>query len=707
MKGQGTARTKCQASRPVVAKVAFLVACCWRLNGLSCCFTALSLRNLPQAVRLRRLEGSRARPVRLAVPLEFDEKVVGIDLGTTTSVVATVEAGLPEVIPNAEGSRGTPSIVAFTNNNEILVGEAAKRQAALNPTSTFHSVKRFIGRKLSEVSDNAALVPYTVSEADGRLMLTTADGHLHPEEVSAHVLKKLRDDAAEFLEASVEKAVITVPAYFNDAQRQATKDAGRIAGLEVLRISNEPTMAAFAYGLERRNRATLLVLDLGGGTFDVSLMDTGDGVCEVLATGGDTRLGGDDFDLRILSWLADTFESETGIDLRTDPQALQRISEAAEKAKIELSSVREATISVPFIATNEDGPLHLERALTTEKFMELCGDLIERCREPIFQALQDARIRMKEVTEVILVGGSSRIPAFQEFVHAVTGGKPVNSAVNPEEVVAVGAALQAAMICGEVHDIMLIDVTPLTLGCESLGGIMTPVIERNTAIPRKKSRIFTTSEDGQDEIEVNVYQGERPMAADNKLLGSFRLTGIPPAPAGVAKIEVTFEIDREGILTVSAKDWATRQRQVITIDDASTLQEWEVERLRLEATKNEYEDARQVEQAQVLQDAKYLVQHTEENLADLGPKVPEDARYDILPRVAALQVMLEQDDVDFAALQAMVKSLQYKMMLVGQRVYGKQTAPDGMPGPARPRPAGGAAGGGFVAEPVGQEQTAQ
>jgi len=614
--------------------------------------------------------------------------------------VAAVEAGVPEVVPNAEGERTTPSAVAFTKDGELLVGQVAKRQAVMNPTSTFQSVKRFVGRQYSEVADEIAAFPYTVLDADGKVKLDCpmVGRHLAPEEVSAHILRKLRDDAASYLNAKVEKAVITVPAYFNDTQRQATKAAGKIAGLEVLRIVNEPTMAALAYGLDQKNMSTVVVLDLGGGTFDVSLLEMGDGVCEVLATAGDAHLGGNDFDKRIVDWLADTFQGDEGVDLRQDKQALQRLVEASESAKIELSSLEEVRISVPFIAAGASGPLHIDTMLTRTKFEELCGDIIKRCQGPLLQALKDAKLKPKDIKEVVMVGGSSRIPAVLGFVRELTAHKPVNSAVNPEEVVAIGAAVQAAMIAGEVQDIMLIDVTPLTLGVETNGGVFSPVVDRNTSIPTKATRFFTTSADAQDAIEVVVLQGERPLAADNKTLGTFRLEGIPPAPAGIPKIEVTFEINLEGILTVSAKDWATRRRQEITLTGVSHLDDEEVDRIMEETEANWLDDELRKDRLELRYSAECLVKQTEENLADLGSKVPEDARQQLMPKLRVLQdAVAAQQETDYTVLKQSVQDMRLELMRLGQRVYGKQLAPDAAPGPAKPRPPGGTSGGGFRA----------
>lgn len=560
----------------------------------------------------RSAAGRSARCQRRAVRLEMGEKVVGIDLGTTNSVIAAVEAGQPSIVPNAEGERVTPSVVAFSGEGgkDVLVGRRAKRQAALNPRNTFHSVKRLLGRRFSEVSEHLEAVAYGIEDrGSGQVFLQCpiAGCSLAPEEVSAHVLRKLRQDAASYLNATVSKAVITVPAYFDDAQRQATKTAAGLAGLEVLRICNEPTMAALAYGLDQKNMSTVVVLDLGGGTFDVSVLEVGDGVCEVLGTAGDGHLGGDDFDQRIMKWLLARFEVKEGVDLSKDPQALQRLLEAAERAKVDLSTVQEARISVPFVAADENGPKHVDEVLTRVAFEELCGDLVQRLRAPVQRALKDGRTKAKDVSEVVLVGGSGRIPAVREMAKELTLGKPINSVVNPDEAVAVGAALQAAMIAGEVQDIMLIDVTPLTLGVETNGGIFTPVVERNSTVPAKGTRLFTTSADAQDEIEVVVLQGERPLAADNKMLGKFRLKGIPPAPAGIPKIEVTFALSLEGILTVSAKDWATRKKVQIKLDGINNVDDREVDRIFQEAEAKWMDDERRKEELELQYAAGHLV----------------------------------------------------------------------------------------------------
>src|SRR5574341_144658 len=507
-------------------------------------------------------------------------KAVGIDLGTTNSVVAVMEGGKPTVIVNNEGSRITPSVVAYTKTGEILVGQLAKRQAVLNPENTIYSSKRFIGRRYSEVQSEIKNVPYNVVAGPNDAVRFEIQGkQIAPEEVSAQVLRKLAGDAAKYLGEKVPDVIITVPAYFNDAQRQATKDAGKIAGLNVLRIINEPTAAALAYGLDKKANETILVFDLGGGTFDVSILEVGDGVFEVKATSGDTHLGGDDFDKRIVDWLAEEFLRDQGIDLRKDRQALQRLTEAAEKAKIELSSVVETNVSLPFVTADASGPKHLEMKLTRAKFEQLTADLVERCAEPVKQALADAKLTERDIDEVVLVGGATRTPAVQALARRMTGGKEPNQSVNPDEVVAIGAAIQAGVLAGEVKDVVLLDVTPLSLGIETLGGVMTPLIPRNTTIPTRKSETFSTAADNQTSVEVHVLQGERPMARDNRTLGRFHLVGLPAAPRGIPQIEVTFDIDANGIVNVSAKDLATQKEQAITITASSGLSKDDIDKM--------------------------------------------------------------------------------------------------------------------------------
>ncbi|MGI6469101.1 MAG: molecular chaperone DnaK [Syntrophomonadaceae bacterium] len=562
-------------------------------------------------------------------------KAVGIDLGTTNSVVAVIEGGNPTVIINAEGSRTTPSVVAFKEGKGRLVGQVAKRQGALNPEKTFYSVKRFMGRRFKEVEDERKLVPYQVVAGPNDAVRFKVDDKLYaPEEISAMVLSKLVEDAANYLGEKVVDAVITVPAYFNDAQRQATKDAGRIAGLNVLRIINEPTAAALAYGLDKKDNETILVFDLGGGTFDVSILEVGDGVFEVKATSGDTHLGGDNFDKAIVDWLAEEFKKDYGIDLRKDKQSLQRLTEAAEKAKVELSSVLETQISLPFITADADGPKHLDMKLTRAKFEDLVHDLVERLRGPIQTALADAGLSPRDIDEVILVGGSTRVPVVQKIVEEITGKKP-NMGVNPDEVVAVGAAIQAGVLSGEVKDVVLLDVTPLSLGVETMGGIMTRIIERNTTIPVRRSEIFSTAEDNQPAVDIHVLQGEREMARDNRSLGQFKLEGIPPAPRGIPQIEVTFDIDANGILKVTAKDKGTGKEQQVTISGSSNLDKGEIEKMINEAEAFKAEDRRRREEAEKRNQADALVYQVERQLNSVADQLPTADK-------ARLEAKLEQ-----------------------------------------------------------------
>jgi molecular chaperone DnaK len=550
-------------------------------------------------------------------------KAVGIDLGTTNSVIAAMEGGQPTVIPNAEGSRTTPSVVAFTDNGERLVGQVARRQAILNPKGTIYSAKRFIGRRYDEVESELTAVTYDVVPGpDDAVRFKVRDKLYAPEEISAMVLRKLVEDAGKFLGEKVTEAVITVPAYFNDAQRQATKDAGKIAGLEVLRIINEPTAAALAYGLDKKSNETVLVFDLGGGTFDVSILDVGEGVVEVRATSGDTHLGGDDFDRRLVDYLADEFQKENSIDLRKDAQALQRLFEASEKAKIELSSLTQTQVNLPFITADANGPKHLVVTVMRSTFDDITRDLVERTMEPVKQAMADAKVTENDIDEVILVGGSTRIPAVQNLVRRLTGGKDPNMTVNPDEVVAVGAAIQAAIIKGEVKDVLLLDVTPLSLGVETQGGLMTKVIERNTTIPARRTETFSTAEDNQTAVDIVVLQGERERAADNRVLGRFRLEGIRPASRGVPQIEVTFEIDANGILHVSARDRDTGAEQSITISDTTNLDKNEVERMIADAERNRADDQRLRQEVDARNQLDAVAYRVERRLQELGDQVP-------------------------------------------------------------------------------------
>jgi len=602
-------------------------------------------------------------------------KVLGIDLGTTNSAMAVLEGGEPTIIINAEGDRTTPSVVAFRKDGERVVGKAAKNQAVTNPENTITSIKRFIGRKFEETVSERKTVSYEVVKGkDGRVEVDIEGKAYTPEEISAMVLQKLKSDAEKYLGETITQAVITVPAYFNDMQRQATKDAGRIAGLEVMRIINEPTAAALAYGLDKGPESqTILVFDLGGGTFDVSILELGEGVFEVKSTNGDNHLGGDDWDHKVIDWLADRFKSDHGIDLRADKMALQRLKEAAERAKMELSTTQQTVINLPFITADASGPKHLDVTLSRAEFEKVTGDLLERTRKPVQSAMKDAGVSMGEIDEVILVGGSTRMPAVQELVKKMTGKDP-HMGVNPDEVVAVGAAIQAGVLSGDVKDILLLDVTPLSLGVETLGGVMTKMIERNTTIPTRKTETYTTAADGQTSVEIHVLQGEREMANDNKTLGKFHLMNIPSAPRGVPQIEVTFDIDANGIVNVSAKDRGTGQEQRITITGTTALSDEEVERMVTDADKHADEDRKRKEEVEARNTGDTLMYATEKTLKDLGDKVPAETKTEVESGIEALKKALEGTDVD--EIKAKTETLQQASYKLAEVVYQAAEAHD-------------------------------
>jgi len=608
-------------------------------------------------------------------------KIIGIDLGTTNSVVAVMEGGTPTVITTAEGGRLCPSVVAFNKNSERMVGQTAKRQAVINSENTIYSIKRFIGRHFEEVSNERKMVPFQVNEGpsdDVRVKVPVTGREYSPQEISAMILAKLKLDAEAYLGETVTEAVITVPAYFNDSQRQATKDAGRIAGLDVKRIINEPTASALAYGLDKKKNETILVFDLGGGTFDVSVLEVGEGVIEVKSTNGDTHLGGDDWDQRIVNWAADEFRKQEGIDLRNDRQALQRLREAAEKAKIELSSMMETEINLPYITADATGPKHLVLKLTRAKFDQMTDDLLKRCVTPFENALKDAALKASDLNEVVLVGGSTRMPMVQDLVRSLTG-KDANKSVNPDEVVAVGAAIQGGVLGGEVRDILLLDVTPLSLGVETMGSVMTVMIERNTTIPVKKTETYSTAADSQTAVDIHILQGERPLANDNMSLGRFRLDGIPPAPRGIPQIEVTFDIDANGILHVTARDKATGKEQKITVTASTNLNKQDIEKMVQESKQHEAEDKKRRELIETRNTADSFIYQTEKALRDLGDKVPANDKSNIETKIADLKAAVQTDDVE--RIKKTTEEVQNAFYALSQMLYGQ--------GQPQPQPEGG------------------
>ncbi len=606
-------------------------------------------------------------------------KIVGIDLGTTNSVVAVMEAGTPVVITTAEGSRLLPSVVGFNKNGERLVGQTAKRQAVINADNTVYSIKRFMGRHYDEVETERKMVPFNIVKGpsgDARVKIPVTNKEYTPQEISAMILSKLKTDAEAYLGEPVTQAVITVPAYFNDSQRQATKDAGKIAGLEVMRIINEPTASALAYGLDKKTNERILVFDLGGGTFDVSILDVGEGVVEVKSTNGDTHLGGDDWDERIVNWAADEFKKDYAIDLRQDKQALQRMREAAEKAKIELSTLMETEINLPYITADANGPKHLQLKLKRSHFEQMTEDLLQRCKVPFESALKDASLSAKDIDEVVLVGGSTRMPMVQDLVRSLVSKDP-NKGVNPDEVVAIGAAIQAGVLGGEVKDVLLLDVTPLTLGLETLGGVMTPLIERNTTIPVKKSEIYSTAEDNQTAVDVHVLQGERPMATDNMSLGRFRLDGIPVAPRGLPQVEVTFDIDANGIINVTAKDKATGKEQKVVITASTNLDKKDIERMVEEAKKHQGEDAKRKELVEARNNADSMVYQVEKQIKDLGDKLPADEKTRIEAKVQEVKTEMQKDDLQ--VIRTKTEELQQMLGAVSAQANAQQSAATDQP----------------------------